>query len=597
MPQGRPATVRSHRRGGSRRGPRLAPWIGISTVLVLVAGGLGAGYVYVLRQSCSGQATATIQASNSTAALLTTLARKWADTTPEVDGTCARAHVVAVDSKTTADRLATEWDTKTNGIPPDVWVPESSAWVGVAAALPAAEPILPDLQPSIARTPTVIAMPRPMAEAMGWPKTKLTWQQIIDKFASSSQGWGEYGKAEWGKFKFGMTDPNTSTAGLLALTAMLDANDDSAVDPSEQESVVRLQQAMKVYKESTQQILSMYTGDGGQGGDGGLTTVSAFPALEQEVYTHNKANPDSPLVAIYPTNGNIEADNPYLILNAPWSTTQRKKVAQAFLGYLRGPVGQSTLKAAGFRDDSRRPGPELTERNGVSPDLTGLPRAVLVADEVTRTTQEWTALTRPTNLLLVLDISGSMKTPVPGAGKSRLELAKDAATRTVKLFQNKDARVGLWVFSTLENGSRDYRTVVPLGRIGDQMNSGGTRQQQMIDRITSLKTSRDTGLYDTTAAAQQAMLDNYQKDAHNIVVLMTDGKNDDPPGGLTLAQLTDKLKKTPKDKPVQVVMVAYGSDADFTTLSQISQLTGAQAFSSTEEFDINRVLPAAVFGS
>jgi Ca-activated chloride channel family protein len=563
-------------------------------VLLLVAGGLGAGYLYVLRQSCSGEAKATILASESTANLLTDLARRWVDTGPDVDGTCAKVDVAAADSKETADRLATDWDTKTAGAAPDVWVPESSAWVGVATAFPEAEPRIPDLQPSVARSPTVIAMPRPMAEAMGWPNKELTWQQLIDTF-SNKKGWAQFHKPEWGAFKFGMSDPNTSTAGLLALTAMLDADDDAAVSTEEKQSVGRLQDTMEVYEPSTEQILTRFVGDGGQGGDGGLTAVSAFPALEQEVFTHNKAHPQAPLVAIYPTNGNIEADNPYLILNAPWSTAERKQVAQAFLGYVRGPAGQSAMKAAGFRDYSRRPGPELTERNGLAQNLDGLPRAVLVAEEVTRTTQEWTALTRPTNLLLVLDVSGSMKTAVAGAGKSRLALAKEAAGKTLRLFDD-DARVGLWVFSTLENGSRDYRQVVSLGRLDEQMD-GGTRRETMISRINALRTNKDTGLYDTTAAAHQAMLDNFEKGAKNIVVLMTDGKNDDPPGGLTLAQLTDKLRKAPKDKPVQVVMVAYGDDTDFGVLAQISDLTGAQAFSAREEFDIERVLSAAATSS
>ncbi|HEX2355317.1 MAG TPA: extracellular solute-binding protein [Micromonosporaceae bacterium] len=563
-------------------------------MLVLVAGGLAAGYVYVLRQNCSGEARATILASESTAGLLRDLANRWVETGPAVDGTCAKVDVVAADSKATADRLSTEWDTKTAGVAPDVWVPESSAWVGVATAFPEAEPRIPDLQPSVARSPTVIAMPRPMAEAMGWPREKLTWQQLIDTF-SNKKSWAQFGKKEWGAFKFGMSDPNTSTAGLLALTAMLDADDDAAVSDEEKRSVGRLQNTMEVYEPSTEKILARFIGDGGQGGDGGPTAVSAFPALEQEIFTHNKAHPDAPLVAIYPTNGNIEADNPYLILNAPWSTGERKRVAQAFLGYVRGPAGQAAMKAAGFRDYSRRPGPELTERNGLAQTLEGLPRAVLVADEVTNTTQEWTALTRPTNLLLVLDVSGSMKAAVPGAGKSRLQLAKEAAARTVRLFDD-DAQVGLWVFSTLENGSRDYRQVVSIGRLDDEMD-GGSRREIMISRIGALKPNKDTGLYDTTAAAHQAILDNYQKGAKNIVVLMTDGKNDDPPGGLTLNQLTDKLRKTPKDKPVQVVMVAYGSDTDFPVLAQISDLTNAQAFSAQEEFDIDRVLSAAATSS
>jgi Ca-activated chloride channel family protein len=562
-------------------------------VVLLVLGGLAAGYVYVVRAGCSGDVRATIVASPSTASILQSLGSKWAATEPSVHARCASVEVLAKDSADMAVALGNEWDPKTGGPAPDVWVPQSSAWVRRAAASSIAEPMIPDLQPSIARSPTVIAMPRPMAEVLGWPKASLTWQDVIDKFATNKAGWAQFGK-DWGAFRFGMSDPAKSTAGLLALTAMFDANDDSEIDDAEQQSVLRLKQVMKVYKDNTEQIMQGYDGAGGQGGDAGLKYLSAFPALEQDVLAHNLSNPGIPLVAIYPSNGNIEADHPYLILKAPWVTPERRDVAAAFMAYVRGPEGQAALLNAGFRDPNRRPGKDLTEQYGLSPTLTALPRAVLLPDSVSRTIDTWTALTRPTNLLLVLDISGSMKTEVPGTGKTRMDLAKQAAKKAVALFPD-DAQVGLWAFSTRQNGTKDYRTVVSLGRVGDTTDNGRTRQQEMLARIDALTPTGDTGLYDTVAAAQQTLLNNYDKGSTNLVVLMTDGKNDDPGGGLSLSQLSDKLQKAPKDKPVSVVTVAFGEEADYAVLSQISSLTGTRAFSAKDEFDINDVLSTAVF--
>ena len=73
--------------------------------------------------------------------------------------------ILSKDSAEVATALAGEWDTETDGPAPDAWVPDSSAWVRKASADNDAERIMPDRQPSLARTPTVIAMPKPMAEA------------------------------------------------------------------------------------------------------------------------------------------------------------------------------------------------------------------------------------------------------------------------------------------------------------------------------------------------------------------------------------------------------------------------------------------------
>ena len=119
-------------------------------------------------------------------------------------------------------------DPRPTGKGPDVWVPDSSAWVRKASADADAERVIPDLQPSLARTPTVIAMPKPLAEAAGMAKAPLTWQQIIDKL-NTPEGWQAYNHAEWGDFKVGLSDPQESTAGLLALMAISDTDDNGEV--------------------------------------------------------------------------------------------------------------------------------------------------------------------------------------------------------------------------------------------------------------------------------------------------------------------------------------------------------------------------------
>src|SRR5439155_13655141 len=95
-------------------------------------------------------------------------------------------------------------------------------WVGLLKQKTAAGDkgnLIPDGKiPSIAQSPLVIAMPRPMAEAMGWPGKQIGWSDI-DALATNAAGWGAVGHPEWGAFKLGKTNPHFSTSGLNATIA------------------------------------------------------------------------------------------------------------------------------------------------------------------------------------------------------------------------------------------------------------------------------------------------------------------------------------------------------------------------------------------
>jgi Ca-activated chloride channel family protein len=200
-------------------------------------------------------------------------------------------------------------------------------------------------------------------------------------------------------------------------------------------------------------------------------------------------------------------------------------------------------------------------------------------------------------VLVVLDVSGSMNDPVPGTGRSKLALVKDAAKRAVNLFAS-DTQAGLWVFSSKQDGTKPYRSLVSLGKISDQIN-GRSRKDAMLSAIDGLQATGATGLYDTIAAAQQTVVNNFQNGSTNLVALMTDGKNEPDGGaGITLDQLKDKLAQNNADKNhrVPVVTVGYGADADFGTLQAISAATGATSYTSKTGLDIDQVLLTAIFG-
>ena len=451
MAYGRPAHILSHRRGGSRRRPRrFAPWISVLSISALVLFALAVGYQQLLARACSGEATARIVAAPPIAQPLDRLATEWLASEPSTqDGTCARVVIEARDSAEVAGLLAAGWD-KGSGEAPDAWLPTSSVWVQrVAAAEPGAA-LLPPERPSIARSPTVIAMPEPMAAALGWPQPQLDddevrWRTLVEVFADE-RGWARFDHPEWGPFRLGMTDPARSTAAVHALAALLDADDDGEVGDDELDAAFALRDTMSpdVYHVTTEQLLTGLEEAAAGDETAGLRHVSAFPALEYEVLTHNRRNPTVPLSVLYPTDGAVEADFPFRHLAGRVGRHRHaREAAQEFLDFARGPKVQQELRSLGFRGIDGQAGDDFGDQPGAVAEVTTTARQVPAATAVIRVIDQWAALTRPTNVLLVIDVSASMDTVVSGAGHTRLERVKDAAAHTVALFPD-EASVGCW---------------------------------------------------------------------------------------------------------------------------------------------------------
>jgi Ca-activated chloride channel family protein len=580
---GRSSTVRSHRRGGPRRRMAFGPVLIVLAVIALVAAGTTAIYAVFIRGGCDGQATATVYVSPRVERIMQQLRQAWLETSPSVNDTCASVTIVSKESAEMTTALANEWDPASQGAPPDVWVPDSSAWVRKASTDADAERSVPDLQPSLARTPAVIAMPKPLADAAGMATGQLTWQQIISKL-NSADGWKQYQHPEWGGFKVGLSDPQESTAGLLALMAITDTDDSGDVSPEEQATLLALKKVITVKTTQTTEIF-----EGLRGATDALTYVSAFPALEQDVLAYNLGKPKVPLVAVYPQDGTAEADFPYLVLNATWSDPLRKDVGAAFGRFARSPEGKNAFLAAGFRDGNRVAGPELTPANGVISKIPALPRAILLPESVQHAAATWTAVTRPTNLLFVFDTSGSTGAQVLGTGQTRLDLTKAAALGALNLFDDT-AQVGVWEFSTA-NAGRDYRQIAGLNALSKS-------REQVTRAITNLKPGGNTGLYNTAWAACQEVAAKYQPGSANIIVLLTDGADDNNVAQtLSLNQLVENLKGTcgTAEKPVRLITVGLGIDSDSAILRQISAATKAPTFSSPRSFDVSQVVLAAIF--
>ncbi|WP_020524334.1 substrate-binding and VWA domain-containing protein [Catelliglobosispora koreensis] len=570
MPTGRSSAVRSHRRVTPRR--KVLPWVIIPLALTLVAGGLTAGYIYFIKDLCSGSVTASVVAPPRTASLLRGLATQWEQTKPQVEGTCAKVDIRDEEADVTAKSLTQEWNGTVTTMP-DVWVPQSSAWARATAANSSiADKLMPDRLPSVARTPVVIAMPRALAETYGWPQATLAWRDLLDKLAAD------------GNVKVGISDPATSTAGLLALSSIIDADDNSEVDSEEFKRVYAFQQRIAVYKPTSEELFAEYVSGKGE-------TLTAFPAFEQDILKHNETNASLPLVAVYPTNATTEADYPFLQLaSAPWTDAKRQGAAENFLLFVKGDAGRSAVLAEGFRDSNRMAGSQLTPAKGVVSKLSALPRPLLLPEAISRTVRAWNGLTRPSNVLLVLDTSGSMGSIVPGTGQTKLDLTKAAADGAVNFFSDQSS-VGLWSFSSADrNAGSPHKELIKTVKLNEN-----NQRAKLKSELAKLVPGGNTGMFDTVWAAHQHLQQNFRADADNLVVVLTDGADDDKVSTTKLADLIGKLKGADPSKPVKVVTIALGRDTDSQALSEISRATGTEPESAARSFDISSVLLEAIF--
>lgn len=588
--------VRTHRRGGkgtrrTRRRKILAPWIIVTAVSVLVVSLLTAGFVYLIAGGCSGTPEqVNVLASTSISGSLKNLARSWLDSEPSVDGRCVSIDVQEKDSADVQQALSPDWDVKRNGTAPDVWIPESTAWARMAADREATARLIPDIQPSIASSSAVIAMPKVMAEALGWPEANLDWPTLIEK-AEDPDGWGASDHPEWGEVRIGMSNPLKSTASLLALLAMVDTDGDTDINEKAVEAVVSLKKSMAVYEADDPSALTTKLRDADTNG-AALAYLSAFPALERDVLLYNSVNPQEPLAAVYPTDGAPEADNPYLILqNAPWVSPVKQDAAAQFLDYVRGEVGREEFISSGFRDANRIGGPDLSEVNGLSPQI-GPPREAVQPAAVTNTLATWTALNRTTNLLFVMDTSESMNaaTTVDGKNTTLMEVAKDAVKIALNMIGDQ-SRVGLWQFSE-DAGLGAWQTLVEMEPL-DKGNRDALSQQ-----IGLMQAGGTSALYDTALAAYDHVTENYLAEATNMVVILTAGANNNPNGGVSLEDLTNQLtSKRDPNRPVSLMTIGYGEGADETAMQQISAATKGQYFASTWPGEISKTLLNALFNA
>lgn len=546
--------------------------------------------------------------------LLSDLAAQFNDSDEaRVGDRCVFVRPRSVASGGATQRLAEGWDPDVDGPRPVVWSPASSAWGAILnqrLAERGEPPMAPPSRPFML-TPLVIAMPEPMARALGWPDAPIGWADIL-RLATDPEGWAAFGHPEWGPFRLGKTNPNFSTSGLSALIAQTYAaagkTDGLTLEdlgrPEVDEFARGVESAVVHYGPTTLTFLNNWYRNDQRGT--ALTYASAVAVEEVSIIQYNQGNPDGvlqpgedprppriPLVAVYPAEGTLFSDNPYIILDAPWVDDDQREAARRFEEFVLRPEHQQRVLEFGFRPGNPEVavGPPLTPANGVDPSQPQTTLEVPEPEVLVALLDAWERQRKPARVLLLVDVSGSMgELGDPATGATKLDLARDAIIAALEEFAPQDS-VGLRIFSTDLSATEptDYLDLVPIGPVGEV-------SERLRAALRRLVPTAGTPLYTAIGDSYAELAAGYDPASINALVVLTDGVNEDPRND-DLDGLLETLRSGSEgaaSRPVRVFPIAYGADADLATLRLIAEATDAVAYDAGDPATIREVFTAVI---
>ena len=554
----------------------------------------------------------TVATSSEKVNMLDELAKAFKDS-PEHEGleTCATVRPTNVSSGNATRFLTSgdEWPTDDRSLWPTLWSPASTVWTDRVAA--AASPSLVGEPKSFTRTPVVFGMPEPMATALGWPSTPISITDL-ENLCQDPAGWGSVGKDIWGAFKISKTNPNTSTTGLSTIlmqsyeaTGKAEGLTSADVDASADFSRV-FEECVIHYGDTTGNVLSTLY-DETQNGSNGSAYVSAVALEETSLLNYNQGNPDShtvqpgetltppktKLVAVYPEGGSMWSDNPITVLGADWISAEQRTAGEAFAEFVQTTTAQKILPDYGFRplDESVPLGDLFTAKFGVDPaqPVVTLPKPEV--DVISTAIDQWTQVRKPSSVLELIDISGSMDDPI-GDGRSRLDGAIEGAQSTLNHFRSTD-EIGVWAFTT--GISSDEGEGIQVLRDVSVLASDGEKLDSSLDDLRYAQRN-GTPLYDSILLAYEAMSERAEPGRINAIVVLSDGEDTDSSISLDslIAKIGTSTKEGGDDAPVRIFPIAYGEGADSSALQRIADVTGGQLFDASDAERIDLVFASVI---
>lgn len=468
---------------------------------------------------------------------------------------CGPVAVLAEEPAATAARSAQDG--------PDVWIPSSSAWLGIAGANgrryePSGAPI--------ARSPIVVAAPEAVAGVVS-DDLRTSWARIVAATAGRRIP------------AVTMADPLRSTEGLLAVHAVQAAMAGTTKDAGiAQLRALTLRSRLVNAAGDPAVLLDKIAAE--PDATAAVYDVGLLPMTEQRWWSAQRRNPG--LVPTYPTDGLAEADYPLAV--ATGVDGAARQLAERLAQRLRATQTGTALVAAGFRVGDAHP--DGTIATYPAPlRLPGDP------DKLLGPALQWSQYRKATfQVLLLVDASGSMNqriTDRAGRTTTKANLLRESGANAAQLF-GEDTSIGMWYFATPKASSPAHTEPVPFAPI--TATTGERPHRELLaGAIRGYRASENAGtpLFRTVLDGAAAMRSRTKPDTVTLVVVLTDGKDEGSRFAMSRKEFLDRLSALQNPSaPVPVFTVGYGPDADMDTLGRVAEATGGQAAAAKDPADL-----------
>ena len=436
---------------------------------------------------------------------------------------------------------------------PGLWIPDNEVWVDILA-----ERDQPDFRgncASVAQSPLVIAMWRPIAEALGWPARSLGWLDI-GSLAADPSAWAYYSGGQFGPtLRLGHTHPGLSGSGASTLLAIVQAAESKTDAVTVEEIQQPIVQASVSAFEGTVSWFSVSTDHLGQVmQERGINYLGAA-ILYESTAIHYGGDPG--LVPIYPLEGTSMATHPACLNGS--ASAEVQEAATLFRNYLLGPEAQQLAVTYGLRpvSDQVTIGAPLDIAHGV--DLSQ-PQVIFnspTVETVYAAQDLWQTARKDVNLVMLLDTSGSMQ-------GEKIEKMRQAAIQFVQ-----------------QMGDEDFITVIAFADnpvIFIQHRPVGQAREETIRKISALLASGDTALYDAIGLGSTLIANSTSPQTTNALVVLTDGQDT-----ISFQYGFDQhLIEAATANNTTVFTIAYGADADQKILTELADQANGNFYLGNE---------------
>lgn len=398
--------------------------------------------------------------------------------------------------------------------------------------------------------PVVFGIKKQKAEELGFVNKNIYTKDIVDAIKN-------------GKLKFSMSNPtqtNTGATAYLGLLATLAGNPEVLRENNLEDENLK------------NDLTSLFTGlERSSGSEDFLEELflkgnyEAVVTYEFSIINMNKklvAQGKEPLYILYPVDGVSISDSPLAYIKQ--GNGEKEEFFKKLQSYVLSDEGQKILASNGRRTWYGGVKSDVDQKIfnkdwGIDTTKYIVPLKYPNTEIIKKALSMYqTELRKPVHTVFCLDYSGSMS----GKGYTQLKEAMNYILDEQKASQDM-----------LQFASKDKITIIPFnGKVIDVWNTdNGVNTKELIEKISTLKPSGSTNIYDTSKTALEE-LKNDDLNTYNVsVILMTDGMSNVG----RYAEFSEYYNRLGKSIPVYSIM--FG-DAYEYQLDEIAQITNAKIF-------------------